>query len=235
MDLRTVINWAPYPAGTPRSHQQFMAVSRFVEHAPSWAELVLCVLPTEEIPEVVVDGQRCDFQKAILPRDAFGDHAGQRHLPYVKDVMDLAAADSGDDAWCGFLNSDIIVTPEFFTKIAKAPRSTQIILVHRTDIRKYDVDPKDGQKVNQNTCTDGFFIRRGLWQKERAQYPDFILGEPWWDTGTIFWSKAKELETLRLIDNECLHICHSRYWARKSLGATYNSMLGKHLWKSMAK
>ena len=232
MDLRVVVNWAPYLAGSPRSHQQFRATTRFVELAPVWCGLSLARLPREGPPDVVIENASCAVQQAVLPRDAHGAAAGHRHLPFVRDVMDLACEGLGDASWGGFLNSDILVTERFFEAFVAAERAVEVLLVHRTDIRRYETPPEQGQKVNQRTCTDGFFMRAAAWRRERQSYPDFVQGEPWWDTGTIYWAKALQLKTLHLGDHECLHIVHQRYWQRRSAGANHNSMLGKSLWKT---
>ena len=224
MKLRVVVNWAPYPIGTSRLAHQIYAAEKLHELEPDWCEVFYARLPGEEAAPAPWNVVKLDREASSV--------TGGRRLPYMKEMFDVAVQGLPDDAWGGFFNSDIIVTPGFFQAVQEASEASQeVIICHRTDIRKADVAPEDGQKVNQRTCTDGYFLRAGIWRKWREAIPDFVMGEPWWDTGMIWWAKYRGLAQVHLGDHEILHLVHRRYWRRASDGAKYNSRLGRNLLK----
>ena len=226
--LNVAVSWAPYPEGSPRAAQQRQAFTRLAEIAPSWCSVTLTVQAREKAPVVPVPAG--GLQVVVLPRDA-SSVAGGRRLPFFRDMLDVAVAGLPPDGWGGILNSDIVVTQEFFDLFERLNRDMRVVICHRTDVRHLDTDPGQGQKVNQRTCTDGVFVRPDMWAKHRLELPDYILGEPLWDTGFIFWTKLRKLPTFHMGNHELLHVRHGRFWSYRSPGSQYNSNLGKKLWK----
>lgn len=226
MKLRIVISWAPYPVGSPRLHQQREAFKRLAGMAPDWCEVVLARHRGEPLPLVPVP--RSGLLEVVLLRDASSITRGRR-LPFLKDVLRIATEDLDGTSWGGLLNSDIVVTQAFFDMFARLSEY-DLVICHRTDILHLDTDPRQGRKVNQKTCTDGVFLRGDAWRRHADEVPDYILGEPYWDTGLIFWSKMAKVPTFHMGNHEILHERHGRYWSYKSPGCQYNSSLGRKAW-----
>lgn len=232
MTLKIAVSWAPYPEGTPRALHQRQAYGQLAELAPDWCEVTLAVNTREVLPLLPVP--RGGLQTVVLPRDA-SSVAGGRRLPFMRDMFDVATKGVPKDGWGGLLNSDIVVTEAFFDLFERVSDEIQAIICHRTDVLHLDTDPDQGQKVNQKTCTDGVFVRGDLWAKHRNELPDYILGEPYWDTGFIFWSKIAKIPTFHMGNHELLHVRHGRFWSYKSPGCTYNSQLGRAAWRGKLK
>lgn len=229
--MRVVVNWAPYPEVphhvNPRLFNQRQAFQQLCELAPDDCQIVLTTLPGEKAPMVPArDGQ--EILCVRLSRDAL--EQARRKLPYMKDTLDVAVDSMKDREWGGLINSDIIVTPEFFELFERIDDNIDVVICHRTDVLHFDTDPNQGRKVNQKTCTDGVFIRGSVWRERRGELPDYVLGEPYWDTGFIFWTKLKKVPTFHMGNHELLHVRHGRHWSYKSPGCKYNSNLGRKAW-----
>jgi hypothetical protein len=230
--MRVAVNWAPYPDG-PRLVNQRQAFQRLCELAPSDCQVVLATLPRDAQPVMPVRADGQEIERAHLKRDA--SEVAHRRLPYMHDMLDVATSGLADTDWGGILNSDIVVTQEFFDIFDRIGDDIQAVICHRTDVLHLDTDPEQGMKVNQQTCTDGVLVRAGLWRERKGELPGYVLGEPYWDTGFIFWTKLKKIPTFHMGNHELLHVRHGRQWSYKSPGCKHNSNLGRWAWSGSKK
>ncbi|MHC4643883.1 MAG: hypothetical protein ACYTBJ_00175 [Planctomycetota bacterium] len=229
MQAKILINWAPYPTGSLRAEQQMYAFGRLDSLAPDWCEVIIVTLPGEHIPNPVVGGT----SGIVLSRHA-GDITEGKRLPFMKDILDIAFDRAADRDWGGFFNSDIIVTKEFFDALEMAHEQRhEAIIGHRTDIPTPDTPAEQGRKVNVRKCTDGFFVRKDVWDRLGDTMPDYVLGLPWWDTGTIWWCKMHKLKTVRLTNHEILHVNHGRGWTYKEAGTRYNGKISREMVRNL--
>lgn len=118
--------------------------------------------------------------------------AGPRNLPYLKDLMDYSASlSTSPDDYIGFMNSDIILAKTFFDSVKKYEAIHHVFFLKVVDIPS--VEELYVQRPRPYPYTvDAFLIRASLWAKDRYTCPDFVLAEPYWDPGIIFWSVNKE-------------------------------------------
>lgn len=221
MRLRIIISWAPYPQGSIREDNQYQALRRLISIAPEWCDFSLATLPGEKRVNQVGIGP----EELRLPREA-SSVTGGRPMPYFRDVLEAALEGLGPKEWGGTMNSDIVVTPEFFRRVEEASESSmEAIIGHRTDVQDMSTRPEEGRKVNRRRCCDGFFITGRIWDEKGSTIPDYVLGYPYWDTGMIWWTKMHKLKTVRLIDHEILHVNHGGRWNYKDPGTKHNGKL----------
>lgn len=217
MKTGIVISWVPFKPKTPRANLQLKAWKQLVGGAPKWCSVRPAVLPDESDPNIGVEPLR-------LPRRADHEGLSPRALPFMKDVID-AAFNIGEDVLLGgFFNSDIFVTPSFWPALKRASASADIVFVHRTNIRKFGIDPKFGKRVRRGS-SDGFFITKNTWETMSNQIPDFILGQPAWDKTMVMWSEIHPVTAAHLEHDEILHINTRPRWHWNEPGSVYNRKL----------
>jgi len=213
MKLRVVISWVPFPKGSAREDHQLKVWGQLVELAPPWCEVVVALLDGEPDPGL-------NLEPTVLPRraDVAGD--SDRPLPYLRDMVDVAL--NSDVTWGGFLNSDIVVTPEFFSVIEHLSPTTSMVLCHRTDILRLGGGLQNSRRQRAPGCSDGCFFHRDTWKQRRDTVPDYIIGEAAWDRGMWLWSRVHEVDVRHMSDDEILHVQLRPLWYRWSRGAKYN-------------
>ena len=150
----------------------------------------------------------------MLKRDSFSEIGGDRHLPFIKEILDQTLVRSLEpEQWIGFLNSDVIVTDALFEALNT---ENHIVLPVVTDIDHIDhletgpFHKRPGDPDNP-MCCDGVFMRAGIWTDNRDKIPDYVLGECYWDAGYLrhFGKMPKAV----ILDNgECLHVKHKGGW-----------------------
>ena len=224
MRMQLIVNWVPYPMDSARRQAQRAAVEKLLELRPEWCRVVLAIMAGEEVPAPT-------GHAVMLPRDSRTAGIGERRLPFMKDILDLHGA-----TYIGFLNSDIVVTPEFFTDVERMlDELVSLIIIHRTDVRHLDADPQQGRKVEPRRSCDGLIIQRSAWEAKKSQVPDFLLGAPWWDTAMIWWAMKSRLLTAHLHEHQCLHQLHERHWRWKDLESQHNARMMEQLTQSYGK
>ncbi|MHC4643886.1 MAG: hypothetical protein ACYTBJ_00190 [Planctomycetota bacterium] len=178
-------------------------------------ELVTCILPGESVPR--------GLKPVVLPRDTNEVFPKGRHLPYVKDVLDLAMIGLDPDNLGGLVNSDVMPHPQLHHFLSTLPSKVEVVTLHRVEL-KHKGDPIDsGMRWGKNKSLDGILFRAYTWRSMRIEAPDFVLSEPWWDTGMIRWCTKWRLE--RESFHGVVHVRHPSSWSFKSAGAKYNAKL----------
>ena len=115
---------------------------------------------------------------------------GNRELPIVRDMFD-ALADLGYDYFC-FVNSDIIVTPKFFTEIFDNDHTAYIgsRLAIEGEINDLNFsiklnDPTSSPVKNSHYQVSGFdtfIIKTEWWKENRELFPEYVYAVVYWDT-----------------------------------------------------
>lgn len=218
--IRFIINWAPYHPGSDRGTMQRKALEVFQRHAPSWCELRLCTLPGEPVPIRPACGV------TVLRRDS-KSIGTERALPYMKDVLDVAMEGLSPRDFGGLLNSDIFVIPGLFYELEELDSSVQVLTIHRTELKRMGDSPSTGMQWGRRKSLDGILMRAEVWEGYKASCPDFILSEPFWDTGMITWAEKQHLAVSWT--HEVLHIKHAQSWKFGTPGAKYNRRLKEAL------
>jgi hypothetical protein len=114
---------------------------------------------------------------------------GKRELPIVREIFDKLA-DLGYDYFC-FVNSDIIVTPNFFKEILKEEHEAYIAsrLAIEGDIRdlNFSISINDTKSKIKNSHYqvsgfDAFTIKTKWWKENRLLFPEYVFAVVYWDT-----------------------------------------------------
>lgn len=225
--VRLVIDWAPYGPGSSAELSQKRAVGHLLREAPDWIEIVVGSMGG------TIGGSHA------WPRDGHGE-ASTKHVPYIRDILDYACFGKGTGAsdveLAGFLNSDIIVTPKFFTALKYAlDTHAGTVLCSRTDcsITRFRqfwghrcIARLHGKRVLARVSTDGVFMKPVTWRRCREVMPDFVIGEPYWDTAYIYWAHHMGKEHyVHMREDECVHLRHGGNWDFTTDGAKRARML----------
>lgn len=196
--IAVVVNLAGYPKGSPEDQRQEDATNS-VLNSPSNVSELLTVLSCEH-----PDGLT---QCLTLERCACKEIGGTRHLPFLKEMLDNLHEQYPDSDYFGFLNSDIIVTPQLWERLDSHNQNRRkLVIVQRADSKTGEIN-LDG--------ADGFFVRRTLIQTYLNHSPDWVIGEPCWDTGLRWWCRGYGINPALIRDGEALHVDHEQGWIRR--------------------
>jgi hypothetical protein len=114
---------------------------------------------------------------------------GERKLPIVREMFD-SLADLNYDYFC-FINSDIIVTPNFFKEIFENRHEAYVAsrLAIEGDITDLNFsisinDPNSKVKNShyQVSGFDAFTIKTNWWRENRLLFPKYVFAVVYWDT-----------------------------------------------------
>jgi hypothetical protein len=172
--------------------------------------------------------------------------ASDKHVPFVRDLLDAVTSIAQEpDTLCGFVNSDIYPMPKLFADVDRLnDEGADYVLVHRTDIPKKQFDAalkgygKEeasallGKRANKTFCADGVFMTPRVWAHViKPIFPDFVIGEPWWDATLIEELTSRgELKQGHLSNDVALHAMHSGGWHAQSAYAERAHNLYKDAW-----
>jgi hypothetical protein len=194
--IAIVVNPAGYPKGSPEDQRQHVATNS-VLNSPSNVFELFVTLPCE-----VVQG----YTNALeLERCACKEIGGARHLPFLKEMLDNLHEQYPDSDYFGFLNSDIIAMDRLWERIDELyqERDCKMFFIRRCDIATGELH-RDG--------FDGLFVHRRLIDFYLDRSPDWVLGEPCWDTGSKWWFRLLGVYPRVLEDGEALHVGHEKRW-----------------------
>lgn len=148
-------------------------------------------------------------------RDELGD---SRTLPFIKDMIDAACADSDIGV---ITNSDIILDENAGQIIRE--KCTPCCYSARIDITR------QGSEIAPYGGVDLIAFRSDWWREHRDEYPDFLLGCEGWDAVIWMWlgPEARLSPMIR-------HEIHRPFWSRSenhidNMGQRYNRALAT-LW-----
>lgn len=217
-DMRNIatiaIDFAPYPKEHPGRKRQHRCILTNLQNAPHDFRIQL--------------GSVNSSRGSIVswPRNGRSTHS-EKAVPFVRDLLDWATAQNS--VFGGFVNSDIILHPNFFEQVRElSTRCVDCVLVHRTDVTEAELDEFlktdnageliRGKKVEPTRSIDGVFFRRDAWMLVRETLPDFVIAEPFWDTSMIHLATHAPFETAALTSHEALHVRHATTWSFGSVG-----------------
>lgn len=162
------------------------------------------------------------------PRESSPD-ASDKNVPYVRDLMDAAVEASPENALCGFVNSDIYPADHLFEDVnQRAEEGADYVLMHRTDVMAHQLDSviagasthskNLGKRASRAFSCDGVLMRPHVWRDElRPTFPDFVTGEPYWDSAMIRALDARtHLKPGKLRINAALHVRHAMGWGART-------------------
>jgi hypothetical protein len=214
------INWVDFKDFEKKRNQE-IALSLLEENAPQNVLLHSFNLEGETV------GLNGRFRVCcILKRDSAKEIGNSRHLPYVKEILDAASAIPCDIF--GYINSDILLTKDFFD-IFKEDYDAYIFGRHEikdlVDFNKkqYELIQKPYPEFGQHPGFDAVFFDTKWWMAHRNNFhDDFISGEPYWDM--YYFQKIKQ--TAKFLNQRAIyHMFHKTTWNNGSNGVRNNENL----------
>ena len=153
---------------------------------------------------------RTGWERVSLSRDArvVGDPSPKA---FLEDLFDLALARSQPYDWLLYSNSDLAVLPGFYAELLST-RGSVVEYMRRE--ASADADTLDGLLASAGELygigIDGFALRASVYASLRDVLPDFVIGEPYWDTA---WSEVlRRLLPVRRDTKSLVHPRHPQVW-----------------------
>ena len=102
-----------------------------------------------------------------------------------------------------------------------------IIIFHRRDVDEHNClqDIFSSSYKIKETGVDGIAIRKNIYNEYRDRIPDFVIGEPHWDTTIV--NMFKKFHYVKTNTKHMYHIVHEQAWDTKNLtkGGKWNTDL----------
>lgn len=150
----------------------------------------------------------------------------ERPVPYLKDVIDHAAANApGTDA-IAFTNADVCFVPGLTGWILDRMAREGCAFTHRRDFRKLGrtlVSEAEARRGSWYAGSDAFFFTVGWWKKHRDEFPDMLIGREQADEVLRQLVKRHGGGEIR---DAIYHEKHPSYWERD--GVLQNNRGNQH-------
>ncbi len=160
-----------------------------------------------------------------LPRNAscLGEPSTK---PFLKDMLDLALEIAAPEDWLFYSNVDCSIAPDLYADLAM--RRATVVEYQRQDV---DGDPRSLAELFANPRTvysvglDAMAIRAQFYAEVREWLPDFVVGEPHWDT--IYSGIFRKMLPVQRDSTRLYHPCHERMWdlGRPTAAGLHNHQL----------
>jgi hypothetical protein len=213
------INYVNY-RDVKKKHYQDLSIASLTRNKPSNVKLISVNFQND-----VVDLDTNFEVVRKLTRNSRKTIENRRELPYIKDILNISS--TFDCNIFGYLNSDILVTKDFFD-------------VFKNDIYAYaftriDIgDINDTMSLNNkklfniinpsHSGFDGFFFNKKWWLENNNKFSDdLVMGEPFWDV--YYNNKIRSLTKKYKIFHSIYHVFHPTIWNLKSNGAINNKKI----------
>lgn len=148
-----------------------------------------------------------DVAGGKLKRDSAVEVGGERHLPFLDEVLDLARGSGAE--WYGYINSDILLTHKFCPTFTRLSDKFDLISLRVRDIKKGTTeqinDERYHSKRRNRSSLDGVMIRR----ESGIELPGFVIGEPFWDSYLWHIMRYDHTNSSVELPTACsLHVAH---------------------------
>lgn len=132
-------------------------------------------------------------------------------LPFLKDVVEVAADRVGDSDWILLSNTDTCFTPDIVARLDKELKGHSCGYSYRRDFKRLDelLTPAQIRTGYKYPGKDIFIFRRSWWEKNRDKMPDMIYGAEGWDA---LISVLIDESGGKVWDDLIYHERHSSYW-----------------------
>jgi len=208
------------------NHRQKIAIDVLLENKPDNIEVVNFCFADDIIPDYCNE-----LFTQYLNRNSKEEIGNQRPLPYIKEIFDALSVIK--DAYIfGYMNSDILLTKDFFRYFEEDADAYVFSRKEITDVDsvKYFNDKRYKFVWGGDTHAgaDAFFFRREFWIEHRDLFhSDLILGETEWDTvyRHMILRKADKYTHERAL----LHVYHDAKWNVNSIGGKNNTKIWEYV------
>jgi hypothetical protein len=147
----------------------------------------------------------CDIVRTAA---SMGDRSDK---PFLKDLLDLALAQSSPNDWLLYSNVDCSFAPDLYRDLEG--RRATVVEYQRQDV---DGNPQTLDEmlarggVRYSIGLDAIAIRASLYREIRGELPDFVVGEPHWDT--IYSGFFRRLVPVQRDVDRLFHPKHRQVW-----------------------
>jgi hypothetical protein len=154
--------------------------------------------------------QRTNWETLPLGRTAtiLGEPSNK---PFLKDLCDSALERTGPNDWILYSNIDCSFAPDFYDDLLN--RRATVVEYQRQDV---EGKPQTLDELFANPRTiysvgiDGIAIRSQFYREIRNLLPDFVLGEPHWDT--VYSGMFRKMVPVQRDSLRMFHPKHDRLW-----------------------
>jgi hypothetical protein len=153
----------------------------------------------------------CPVRDGDLPRHS-GRLGDPRPMPFIRDLMDIGVAKSGEKDIVVFTNSDICLTPGLTGWLLEAVRRHGSAFCYRRDfsiLRAPKLSEIDVAEGRHYPGSDLFVFTPKWWRENREKIPDMILGREYWDS--VFRQQIKLTGGVPIREG-IYHEWHHSFW-----------------------
>ncbi len=162
-------------------------------------------------------------EKATRSSLSLGD---SRPLAFLLDILNLANAHAQPNDWLLYTNSDCAIAPDFYKQLQK--EGGTVVEYMRKDV---EGNPSTLEELFSNESKlysiglDGIALRAQFFREVKDYIPDFIVGEPHWDT--IYSELFRKIIPVRRDTSRLFHPKHDQVWdlAEPSVSGQHNLQL----------
>jgi hypothetical protein len=207
---------APYLGDSPLQQRQEMFLESI---AAARSEQVTLLAASRQ------EWHRVHWELRRLPRTAseLGDASDK---PFLRDLFDIALQESQPGDWLLYSNVDCAFAADLYTNLSA--RNATVVEYQRRDVEGH---PETLDRLFSNPCAnysiglDAFAIRASLYREVRDFLPDFVVGEPHWDT--IYSGFFRRLLPVQRDCERLFHPKHQQVWdlAHPTQAGLYNQDL----------
>ena len=200
-------------------------------HLKNRVELTLQSIEAASEPYVHLIGcvsdkiKRKNWSIHQLQRTAKTEFGADKDFAFLKDMLDIGCNEINDDDYIFYSNLDCMVIPDIYKDILKSKED--VIVFHRRDIKKCTNlnDVFSSSYIVKKTGVDGIAIRKSVYNEYRDRIPDFLIGEPHWDTTIV--NMFKKFHYVKTNTKHMYHIIHEQAWDTSNLssGGEWNTEL----------
>ncbi len=171
---------------------------------------------------------RAGWKTHKLRRDAKTDLKGKRDFAFLNDMLNAAnkIAKKGDIIF--YSNLDCPIHPNTYKNLFNNNENiTEFIRRDIPTVELYE-DIFSQRFENYEIGVDGLAIKKDIFQKSKKLFPDFVIGEPHWDTaisGILHQAYDVYQNT-----EDLYHIKHDQQWDNNNL--TFAGQHNKRLYRS---
>jgi hypothetical protein len=169
--------------------------------------------------------QHSDWETVSLARTAsvLGEPSNK---PFLKDLCDMAFERSAPNDWILYSNIDCAFAPDLYTNLLD--RRATVVEYQRQDVEGHPQTLDELFSNPRNVYSvgiDGIAIRAQLYAEIRDVLPDFVLGEPHWDT--VYSGMFRKMVPVQRDSARLFHPKHDQVWdlRQPNIAGKYNHEL----------
>ena len=198
-----------------RSALALESIERFAAQHPQ-VKLVACVSKPF---------QKTGWNTVVMERNAKNVLGHAKDFLFLKDMFTEAAKFAKEGDYIVYSNFDCIISQNFYSNLLEEDASIIEYVRRNCESQKSLEDIYKNDSWPYVTGRDAFAFKKSTYESIEEYIPDFIIGEPHWDTALsgICQKLHKTKENLE----DIYHIDHARTWDSNSLsiGGEYNNRL----------